>query len=392
MELAQFLQTLRRHMLLILALPLLALAAAYVAVPSGASTYEAEAQLLVLKSGLLLNLEPKVRSVSDLDSTTGVDQIARRRALGALGKSPEIAARVASKLGTQLSESEHDPVMLLGMVDVAADGEVLRVRARTNSAQKSAALANAWAQEYLNYLNALYSDIALPLDELKVQVEQARRDYEAKENALISFLSTSTLDSLNSQLTQKQQKLSDTAALQAKIDRLLSDALSLRTRLRSGTTSSIGDELAAMILEANAFSASSTQPNPAGTGLSVQVNVSPSNSASSADLLGSLDALIATLQERRSALNADALTTAQSEIGKLQSQVEQETERKQALARARDAASQAYTALLNKMGEVALAEQSRSTLARLAVPAIVPTSAMTTNRSLNFTLFGTIGL
>ncbi|MCA1552766.1 MAG: hypothetical protein LC737_00145 [Chloroflexi bacterium] len=211
MEWEQYLRTLRRHALLIVGLPL-ALLAAYLSVPSGTPSDEAEAQLLILKSSLLLNLEPKIKAVSDLDSSTGGDPSARRRALSILGKSPEIAVSVVSKLGSQLNDGERDPVALLGMVDVFADGEVLRVRARTNSPQKSAALANAWAQEYLKRLNVLNSDIALPLDELKAQVEQARHDYEDRENALIAFLNTSPLDSLNRQLTQKQQKLSETIA------------------------------------------------------------------------------------------------------------------------------------------------------------------------------------
>src|SRR5438132_13132381 len=96
MELSNYLYVLRRHYRLILLGPLLVGLAALLITFLLPPVYEAEAQLAIVNSGVVLNFEAKYRSVSEIDAANAanVDQVARRRALTTLAKSAALASGV----------------------------------------------------------------------------------------------------------------------------------------------------------------------------------------------------------------------------------------------------------------------------------------------------------
>src|SRR5438876_313667 len=142
MDFQEYLRIVRKRWPLVLACVLLIFAVGLILVALSTQAYEAEADLVFLKSGALLNLEPKYQTVSDLNSAT--DIASRRRALIAIGKSPALAASVIAKLGDQLEAIERLPTALLQKVDITIDGDAIKVKARAATAQKAATLANAW--------------------------------------------------------------------------------------------------------------------------------------------------------------------------------------------------------------------------------------------------------
>ncbi len=393
MELLHYLHTLRRHARLIIAVPLLFAALGFALTMLSSAQYDAEAQLLLWKTSVLFNLEPRIKAVSEADSNTGVDLNARRKSLTTIGKSPVLAKMVTNKLGNQLTDMERQPNVLANSIDVTIDGELLRVRVRNTDPNKAALIANTWAEVYRDQINDLFGEPVLSIDQLKVQVERARHSYADSEQQLITFISSTPLDALNLQLTQKKQKLNDLVVLDSKLEHLLSDAQALRSRLQSGAaTSGLGDELANVLLEASAFSAQSTSSAPSSPALPLNLQLTLAEASNPADLPQSLDALIASLRERRKSFTPDVQNSLQQEVSQLQARVEQETDKKQTLTRERDQAQQAHIALSNKLVEQSVANQSRTSIVRIAVPAVPPSVPVPTNRSVNVTLFSVIGL
>ncbi len=226
MELKQYIRTVRKHWRIVLGCVLLALIAGVVIVSLSPQVYEAEADLVLLKSGALLNFEPNYKTISDLNSNTDVN--ARRRALITIGKSPALAAAVIAKLNDKLGSGEQVPTKLLQAIDVSIDGDAVKIKARTSSAEKSMLLANQWAEELRRRVNDIYAETPIPLADIQSQADSAKRDYDDKENALIALLGSSKADQLRTQIALRQQKLLDLSLVENKLDRALTDAASLR--------------------------------------------------------------------------------------------------------------------------------------------------------------------
>ena len=92
-------------------------------------TYEAEAAVMLVKSGTQLNFDPKMTTVSDMNAGYS-DQEARRKSLALLAKSSSVASAVIAKIGDQLSPTEQIPANLAGAINSAYTGDVLRSRRR----------------------------------------------------------------------------------------------------------------------------------------------------------------------------------------------------------------------------------------------------------------------
>lgn len=403
MELEPYWAVLRKWYRVILGLTLAAALAALLLSFILPPTYEAEAQAAIVKSGTLLNFDPKFKTVSELDSA--VDLPARRRALVTIGKNPDIAASVIPKLGDMLDQNERVPTNLTNLIDVSLDGDLIKIKARATNPQKAAQLANAWVQEYQARVNDLYGDAILSPSELRAQADAARRDYDEKEKALVGFTANNSIEPLNRQIAQRQQKLMDLVAIENRVERLLADANALRSKMTSSSSSSFSDELTRVLLEVNAFSTSSSLPANYST---IAMPSAPTNtvqpinlqlridqlaaSATPAEQLRNVDALIATLEERRKVVQAEANGPLQQEINQLQAQLEQETAKKLDLTHARDIASTALTTLMYKLAEVTIAEQAKNTVIRLALPAIPPQDPVAPRKSVNTILAAVIGL
>lgn len=386
MEVIQYFAILRKWYRLILFTTVLAGVTAFAVGLVLPPTFEAEAAIALVRSGTQVNFDPKIKTVSEADLTQPtLDLTARRRALTTLAKSPEIGTTVIAKIGPQLDTSERLAADLLNSIDAGSDGDLIRIKAKSGSAEKAALIANAWAQEYSRQANSLFGDTSLSAAELQAQADAAKRDYDRQEATLVAYLGTNQIDQLKRQIEQKQKKLDDWVALEGKIDRLLSDARSLRDQLSSeGLGASQGSELAAMLLEASAFSTWSNLP------VDLQLPLDRVTTGATRDeQLRNLEALIARLEDRHRAILAEPLTQVQQEVSQLQAQLEQEEAKREELGAARDLARSTYTTLANKVAEANVAAQLQGMVVRLAVPAIAPQEPVRPNKLL-YTLFGCV--
>jgi capsular exopolysaccharide synthesis family protein len=428
-------------------------------------TYEAETAVTLVKSSTQLNFDPKMTTVSDMNAGYYVDQDARRKALTTLVKSSDVATAVIAKIGDQLSAAEHIPANLVGAINGTNNGDVIKITARADRADKAALLANTWTQEYLNNVNTIYSETPLSSAELQLQADAAKRDYDQKETTLVAYVANNPNDKLTRQIAEKQQvinslqsgnapdktksyldsiinarlavfnqqsaaktqKLADLYSIRNRLERLLADAQALRNQLSAGAVSnSRGDELAGLLLEASAFSTGTDLP------VSLQIPMDRfSTGATAAEQLRSLDRLIATLEARGKVVQAEidaqskellmtsgveflstqqqgldkvigypsanepitkVVDQLQQEVNQLQSQLEQESAKKQELVRSRELAWSTYTTLSNKAAEATVAAQSKGSVIRLAVPAVAPHAPISPNKTTNTLLASVVGL
>lgn len=326
----------------------LLISAAALAVRLILPTYEAYADVTMV--GMTAN-----RSIDDTQSGRGPslhDRAAPRRvALVGLVHNTSVARKVIERLRGQLAEEEAREAVLLERV--AAEifmtrnvnrqegSDLLRITARADSPEKTAAIANAWAEEYVVHVNRLYEPARESLmASIAEELKRAREDYHAAQSGLEAFMAGNNLDRLNrlieakkgivaqltdlwrvgidSQLSKmeieqhagataiNERTESRTAALigeyekQRNVKRLLADARSLRTQIETGGEASVASNgLALILLKAGAYASSAA---PARS-----LNVTIDDAAPHADAAGQIadvNALIVALEARNEALES----------------------------------------------------------------------------------------
>jgi capsular polysaccharide biosynthesis protein len=365
-------------------------------------TYEAEADVAMVKTSIDLNFDSRIKTVSESDvSQAAIDQTARRKALATIAGSPDLASIVIARLGGQLSDAERVPANLVRAINARGDGDMIRISARAGSAEKAALLANTWAQLYTTRINEIYSDSPLSTSEVQTQADDAKRAYTQAEAALVGYMADNPASQLSRALEEKQQVLTDSLAMNNKLDRLLADARSLRDRLTASPSSNgLGSELARLSLEANSFGSASSLPALVQSGTSsssapvtLQLQVEQLKlDTTPAQQLSDLDALLAALTTRRALVQSNDVARLQQEINQLQASFEQEDSKRHELTRARDLAWTTYTTLSNKVAEVAVAEQIKGNVVRLAVAASLPQDPVEPRRTLYTALAIAAGL
>ena len=310
-------------------------------------TYEAYADVTMVETAAN-------RSIDDTQSggSRPRDRMGpRRAALAGLVHNTSVARKVIERLRGRLDEEEAREAVLLG--GIAAEifmtrnvnrregSDLIRITASADSPEKTAAIANAWAEEYVIHVNRLYEPARESLmASIAEELKRAREDYHAAQSALETFMAGNDLDRLNrlieakkgivaqltdlwrvgidSQLSKleieqhagataiNERTESRTAALideyekQREVKRLQADARSLRTQIETGGEASVASNgLALILLKAGAYASSAA---PARS-----LNVTVDGAAPHADAAGQLadvNALIVALEARNEALES----------------------------------------------------------------------------------------
>ncbi len=360
-------------------------------------TYEAEADLAIVKSGSDVNFDPKFKTVSEFDLAQAVvDQAARRKALASIASSPDLVTAVILQVEGPSNPAARSLADSMRDFTARSDGDLIRLAVKSDSPEKAARLANTWAREFVIRVNRIYGDPSISAAEIQRQADDAKRVYDKKQTALVGYLANNPMGQLNRALAEKQQKLADSLALSIQLDRLLSDAHSLRDRLAAGSSAGSGDHLASLLLEANSFNAASnlasTETAATVAPINLQIQIAPNSGESSAEQLSNLDALIAALETRRKLVQADNVQQLQQQVNEIQAQIEQENSIKKVLTEARDRAWTTFTTLSNKVDELNVAAQAKGTLVKSAVVAIAPTEPVEPRKWLYATLAVVVGL
>ncbi len=410
--------------------------------------YEARAKVIIVPSRSELSLEPKFRTVSD-QAVAKADLVSRRDALVGLVRNAAIATQVINTLKDQLPTELRDPVVLVEMVNgQGGPGDLIEIIVQADRSEWAALVANAWAVEYENYINQVYSgDAAKSKKEISQQVDKAKGDYESAQQALVDVLTQNRMDELKQQIEEKQnlvksleaarqsafrkrteaavKTLDDYYQTKLKLEQLLADVKSLHMQIRQGGRDGYASNALAILLLKSGVYASSNIPGNLALQLSVPTVSETLDEITEADVarqlrdlqsmidalqarLADLDQVISKLSQEMVSAQSDwmlpgytgdrpfpqTIDTLQQEIRSLQAELEREQAKHRELVRARDLAWETYSTVARKLAELSVASDLTGTVVRRASPAIQPTKPLSDKqlRLRNVLTYGVIGL
>lgn len=387
-DLRRYFDIARRWYKLILGCAVLGALAAFLLGWLETPDYVAQASLTILRSGSVINFDPKIRTVSDADPTAGVDAAARRKALVTIGGSDDLAKAVYQRISSQLKYKYEDLTAVQRTVEVKNDGDLLNISATARNPEDAALIANTWAEVYQDRVNQIYGEQPVAVSSVQDQVASAKNAYESAQSALVAYLADNPVERLSRQKTLLTRQLDDAVELEARLDRLLSDARALRERLAAGTPSnSRGDELAALLLESSAFGGAASLP------VGLQIPIDQLGTGATPDQqLKTVEALIDVVQNRRTALASGTTDKLSGDLNAVQSQLEKATAQKTELTASRDLAWSTFQTLSAKLAEANVSADSPGSYIRLVNAAVAPTLPISSRRPVKAGLGALVGL
>lgn len=261
--------------------------------------YEAQASVAIVRTQTEVNFDERFTTSSG--QPPGNDITSRRSALLGLVYSGSIAERVVADLNGQLSEQERDPAYLLRQVKAelatqsrTGQSDLIWISVRAESPIRAAAIANAWAQYYVQEVNRIYGQVPNEMiASVQNELDQAQANYTEAQRALEQFLAESPLNTLRREMQETQlaieafdtQRQRDVRLLRLYYDQwlqttaALSTARSLQTGLQQGGEGAVDSVAAALqllkvqLVSATIGDVSSMQRiNPDLTALSVSLS------------------------------------------------------------------------------------------------------------------------
>lgn len=232
-DLRKYLDTLMRRwreiVIITIAIVVLAAAAVLTLRFVQAPMYESTATVAIVRTQTQVNLDERFTTSSG--EVSNADANSRRSALLGLVSNGAIAERVIAELSDTLDEKEQEPATLLRRIDAelsspggrTAQSDLIAITARADTPEKAAAIANIWAQHYVQEVNRIYGQVP---DEMiasvQSELDQARTNYETAQRNLEQFLATSPVNTLRRQVQETQEAI---AALQSANTEALSSYL-----------------------------------------------------------------------------------------------------------------------------------------------------------------------
>ncbi len=366
-DLRQYIRVLIRWWKLIVSITVIAVIVAVLVSFTSAAVYEAEATVIITGTRAEIVFEPKYRTYSLQEDKE------LRETVVTLVKSSSVAAETIEKLGDQLEPEGQSIRNILSKVTVNTSGDLIGIKVKSTDPEEAAAIANAWAESYVRYINALYADIPQSPEELQVQASVALADYVERQREWESFLGNNTIDELTRQIADKE---------------LLCTLKSLQDQIEAGSLSSTAaaaNSLALILLQTGAYATLPAQ-------LQVALDTLPGLDASTAGQLHDIDALISNLESRSGGQSGHTVEELRQDILRLQGELEQQSARERELKSSRDIAWQTYTTLANKVAEVEVASQAQDVVTRVAVSAIVPENSIASHKVTNIGIALVLGL
>lgn len=390
LDLSRYVKVLRRFWWVIAAAAIVGAALGYVYSTLQPVSYRAEAALAILRTGLLLNLDGRARTVSDADpNAQSVDQLARRRALTTIGESQDVAQRVLQALGSPPPSGLETAERIARRVNVSLDNDVVRIQVNMPTAEEAGLLANTYAQVYAQRVNALLGETSLSGDALGAQAAQARQLYQDKENAVSAYLAANQIETLKRQADFITRQLDAQIRTQVKLARLEQDALALQSRLKNGGAIALpGAQVAQILLEANTFNNSFDAP--AGD-FSPRIEGTDAN-LTAAEQLQTLDGLLQAIRARRQTLSDAEMQKLYADLNQAQAALEQAQARLKELQAERDLAWNTYQLLATKLAETNITSGYQNEIVRVISPAVVPSSPNASRSSLNTLIGAALGV
>ena len=381
-DLRVYINVLIHYWRLIVGLTIVAGVAAFVVSLLLPAQYQATAVVVVTRPLYQFQLAPGIQNLPE--SAAGTQVLSGKAALD-LATSDAMIQQLLDQVGNDLPPEERSLVPMRGMLKAAQGGDasIIKLTVTNRNPQRVAKITNTWAGLYVRQVNDLYGQSAEQLKFFESQLAQAKSDLDTADQALVDFQKRNNAAVLQAQLTAKQTALSNYLNLNESLKLLLQNVRSLQDQLArqpADAPSTLGNDLAALMLQVNTFSA---QPNTTGAretqpDIPIQLQL-PSTGTLSNKTAGQQAAylleLAKTIEAKQTEVKKQA-DAAPTEIMALQGQIQESNTENARLTRQRDMAQNVYTTLSQKVGETRIATQDTSGRVRLASAAAVPEKPM----------------
>jgi len=361
--------------------------------------YIATASVAIVRTSTNVTLDERFRTTADVLGENATNVAARRNALLGLVATGTIAQMVSDELQGILDDKNKIPANLLKLVSAvyaveAADrsgSDLINIVVTADAPEKAAAIANAWAKNYIKEVNRIYGEVPTQVVEsIKSELTTTRQDYLDAQASLTKFTANNRLNELNALTTILQQQIAQEVSLQQALllqwqqtQEQLTTAKALRKQIELGGNGAARTTMAAVqTLKIAAYGMASAQ---------LQLEIRDLPQVTAEELLVDLDGLIAAHEGRLQDLATKIATTSetlgsddaqtnplQSTIVTLrvnQAQLEEEQARQRQLVQQRDVKWEAFQALSGKLSELSLAQAAASSEVRLGASAVPPAEA-----------------
>lgn len=174
--------------------------------------YEAAATIALVKTRTDIEFDPKFKTVSQdsLNAAAPSALDSRRASLVGLVQNGVIAQSVVNKLSDKLDIGDRNPARLLQKVkgEAPTRTDLISIKVQDQNPELAAAIANAWALEYEQYVNNIYGGAPVDLSQtIKTEYQRAMQEYETAQNAYEKFIANSKYDEYYRVISETQQTL-----------------------------------------------------------------------------------------------------------------------------------------------------------------------------------------
>jgi succinoglycan biosynthesis transport protein ExoP len=351
-------------------------------------SYQATAMIVITRPLYQLQFSPQIQN---LDNANAQQLLTGKAALD-LATSDSLLQQVIDAIGNDLAPKERTLTAIRAIVKAKTgnDPSIINLTVNTRDPQQTARIANAWADLYVREINDLYGQSGEQLKFFETQLEQAQRDLDKADQALVDFEKRNDAAVLQAQLTAKQGAFANYLSLNESLKLLLQNVRDLQDQLSrqpAGAQSTLGDDLSALLLQVNAL-------NNAQSNIPIQLQL-PGASSLSNKTVGQQAAYMADLARTIETKQTEAKQQAEllpAEIKALQGQIQEARTEEARLTRQRDLAQTVYTTLAQKVGETRITAQDTSGRVRLASAATVPDRPAGAKRLTTTALAAALGL
>lgn len=349
-------------------------------------SYETTSLVAVTEPSQLIQFEAGFDAVQDIVQRP-------LRAYPELAISDELLQNVLDQVQPSLSEEMNLPQLRnIVTAESGDDISLIRLTVQYGDPNKAALIANTWAELFVEKSNEVYgSTDSSQLTTLENQLEQATLELQDAEDALIEFQGRNRLDIINNEITALQTARASLAGEQISVNLLLPDIDGLRELLvaQQGGSISLAEQLTALSLQTRAFHAdNSSGSTPVMLQIGNETGVLTTDNRQEQIVL--LNNLGAALKTKLVVLDG-IIDDIEPQILSFQTERERFTTEQNRLARERDVAQDAYTALAQRVREEQLAVQDVGTGVRLASKAAVPDTVAGRSRLLITIACGVLG-
>ncbi len=347
-------------------------------------TYEATALVAVTKPRYVMQFDPRIETLNNIQPAY--------KAYPELASGDEVLQELVARLNPR-PEGVETLRDLRGKVEAksGADPSVIRLTVRYRDPEAAAHIANLWAEIFVRRANEVYgTEGQSQLQFYQGQLERAKAELAAAEEALVEFQAQNRAIILENRLDSYRQMQADYLADQRQITYIVQDIQGLREQLSrqpADQPATLADQLTALFLQIKAFNAQASAP--------IQLQVDSAATLSEKSLpeqIAFLDDLVRVL-EAKSAEIEGRLAELEPRILALQEELQQIRTEEDRLTRARDVARETYMTLARKVEEARIAAEDASTgEVRLASQAAVPEKPASPRKLLNTAVAGVLGL